>query len=379
MKGLVVLGSTGSIGRQTLDVVRAFPNDFRVIGLAAGLNIELLKDQIEEFKPRLACCVSEEHRGLLPRGVTYTPMEAMVCENDVELVMVATIGSAGLVPTLHALREKKGVALSNKEVIIMAGGLVMSSAGPQGGTILPVDSEPSAIWQCLRGEREPVRRIIITASGGPFRATPLEELEGVTPEQALNHPTWKMGKKITIDSATLMNKAFEVIEAHWLFDVPWDKIEVVVHPQSMIHSMVELSDGSVKAQLGPPDMRLPIQYSLFYPTRLENQQIPRLDTGVPHSLTFQPLEPHRFPCFGLAVEAGKKGGTYPAVLSAADEVAVELFLQGRIGFLDIYRTLDRVLEDHSPGSDSRLEDILEADCWARERAHEVAGALPAAS
>ncbi len=377
MKGLVVLGSTGSIGRQTLDIVRAFPNEFKVVGLAAGANLELLTAQIQEFKPRLAFCASEEHRELIPDGVAFASMEEMVCQPDVELVMAATIGSAGLVPTIRALENKKAVALANKEVIIMAGALVMGLASSEGAALLPVDSEPSAIWQCLQGENDPIRRIIITASGGPFRTTPLEELEGVTPEQALNHPTWKMGKKITVDSATLMNKAFEVIEAHWLFNVPWDRIEVMVHPQSIVHSMVELSDGSVKAQLGPPDMRLPIQYSLFYPTRLENSQIPRMDTGIQHSLTFQPLEPQRYPCFDLATRAGRKGHTYPTVLSAADEIAVELFLQGRIGFMDIYRTINRVLDDHIPTQGDHLEDILKADRWARNRARSAAEELSA--
>ena len=376
MRGLVILGSTGSIGRQTLDIVRAFPDEFRVVGLAAGLNLELLSSQIEEFKPRLVCCAAEEHRGRLPQGATFAAMEEMVCEPDVDLVMAATVGSAGLVPTLRALENKKTVALANKEVIIMAGELVMSLAHSDGGDLLPVDSEPSAIWQCLQGENDTIRRLIITASGGPFRTAPLEALEKVTPEEALKHPTWEMGKKITVDSATLMNKAFEVIEAHWLFDVPWDKIEVVVHPQSIIHSMVELADGSVKAQLGPPDMRLPIQYSLFYPTRLENRQIPRLDISMARSLDFQPLEPSRYPCFNLAVEAGKKGGTYPSVLSAADEVAVELFLQRRIGFMDIYSTVARVLEDHSPSSGKYVEEILAADEWARARTREVAEVLP---
>ena len=376
MKGLVVLGSTGSIGRQTLDIVREFPDDFQVVGLAAGLNLDLLASQIEEFKPRLACCASEEHRSLLPAGVAYSPMEEMVCQPDVELVMAATIGGAGLLPTLRALESGKTVALANKEVIIMAGELVKSLTHSNGGTLLPVDSEPSAIWQCLQGEQQAIRRVIITASGGPFRTTLLEDLEQVTPEEALKHPTWKMGKKITVDSATLMNKGFEVIEAHWLFDVPWDKIEVVVHPQSIVHSMVEFVDGSVKAQLGPPDMHLPIQYSLFYPTRYENQHIPRLDTGVAHTFTFHPLEPGRYPCFNLAVEAGKRGGTYAAVLSAADEVAVELFLRRRIGFMDIYRTVATVLEDHSPSDGNSLEDILEAEHWARERAQRVGEALP---
>ena len=376
MKGLVVLGSTGSIGRQTLDIVRAFPQEFRVVGLAAGNNLELLNAQIEEFKPRLACCASEEQMKLLPDGVVFTPMEEMVCQTDVELVMAATIGSAGLIPTIRALESKKTVALANKEVIIMAGEMVTTLAARQdAGDLLPVDSEPSAIWQCLQGESEEVRRMIITASGGPFRTTPLEAMERVTPEEALKHPTWRMGAKITVDSATLMNKGFEVIEAHWLFGVPWDRIEVVVHPQSIIHSMVEMADGSVKAQLGPPDMRLPIQYSLFYPTRLENQQIPRLDTTIPHNLSFEPLEPQRYPCFSLALEAAQKGGTYPAVLSAADEVAVGLFLNRRIGFMDIHRTVDRVLEAHTPLPGTSLEDVLAADSWAREHALEVANGM----
>jgi 1-deoxy-D-xylulose-5-phosphate reductoisomerase len=376
MKGLVVLGSTGSIGRQTLDVVRAFPDEFRIVGLAAGLNLDLLVSQIEEFKPRVACCALEEHRGMLPEGAEFVPMDEMVCEPDVDLVMAATIGAAGLVPTVRALENGKDVALANKEVIIMAGDMVMSLSQAHGGAVLPVDSEPSAIWQCLQGESKAVRRIVITASGGAFRDTPVEELEKVTPEQALKHPTWKMGKKITVDSATLMNKGFEVIEARCLFDVTWDKIEVVVHPQSVIHSMVEMADGSMKAQLGPPDMRLPIQYAMFYPQRLPNPQIPTLDTGVGHSLTFQPLEQERYPCFSLAVQAGMDGGTYPTVLSAADEVAVGRFLEGRIGFTDIQRTIGKVLEDHRPTSSDSLDAILEADRWARVRAEEVAGQLP---
>ena len=376
MKGLVILGSTGSIGRQTLDIVRAFPEEFHVVGLAAGANLDLLSSQIDEFKPRMVWCASEKDRKRLPPGAAICTMEEMVCEPDVDMVMAATVGSAGLVPTIRALECKKTVALANKEVIIMAGELVMSLARNGGGTLLPVDSEPCAIWQCLQGEDQPIRRIIITASGGPFRTTPLEDIERVTPEEALKHPTWKMGKKITVDSALLMNKGFEVIEAHWLFDVPWESIEVVVHPQSIVHSMVEFVDGSVKAQLGPPDMRLPIQYAMLHPTRLENDQIPRLDTTITHSLTFEPLEPQRYPCFNLAVEAGRKGGTYPTVLSAADEVAVGLFLQGQMGFMDIFRTVDKVLEDHTPSAGSMLDEVLEAESWARLRAQEVAAKLP---
>jgi 1-deoxy-D-xylulose-5-phosphate reductoisomerase len=374
MKKLVVLGSTGSIGQQTLDIARVFPDVFRVVGLAAGTSVELLQAQIHEFQPEMVYCASGQQLEL-PPGARWASMEDMTTRDDVDLVMAATIGTAGLLPTFRALECGKRVALANKEVIVMAGELLKAAEKRYGGAILPVDSEPSAIWQCLQGESETVRRIIITASGGPFRTTPVEELESVTPEEALNHPTWRMGRKITVDSATLMNRAFEVIEARWLFDVPWDKIEVVVHPQSIVHSMVELADGSVKAQMGPPDMRLPIQYSLFYPTRLPNQQIPRLDTQMSYSLTFQPLEHQRYPCFDLAVEAGKQGGTYPAVLSAADEVAVGLFLNGKIGFMDIYRAVEKVLEAHTSSAGDCLDDVLEADRWARVRTHEVAKGL----
>ena len=369
MKKIVVLGSTGSIGTQTLDVVRAFRDEFDVVGLAAGNNSELLARQIEEFRPRYAYSLAPITP--LPPGVARLPMQEMVCLEEVDLVMVATIGSVGLIPTLNALKLGKRVALSNKEPIVMAGALIKHYESQYGGAVLPVDSEPSAIWQCLQGEANEIRRLMITASGGPFRSTPLEELDAVSPAQALKHPTWQMGRKITIDSATLMNKAFEVIESHWLFGVPWDRIEVVVHPQSTIHSMVEFADGSIKAQLGPPDMRLPIQYSLFYPQRLPNSMIPRLDTAISHSLTFQPLEADRYPCFGLAVEAGRRGGSFPTVLSAADEVAVHAFLDHKIGFTDIPRLVDRVLSEHDGSSGMDAEELLEIDRWATERALEM--------
>ena len=369
MKRIVVLGATGSIGTQTLDIVRAFPDEFEVIGLAAGSNVELLALQMQEFHPRHIYCTKSLDS--LPSDVTFTSMTEMVCLDEVDLVMVATIGSVGLIPTLNALKRGKGVALSNKEPIVMAGGIIKEYEARYGGTVLPVDSEPSAIWQCLRGEDNQIRRLLITASGGPFRTTPLEELTSVTPERALRHPTWQMGRKITIDSATLMNKGFEVIESHWLFGVPWDRIEVVVHPQSTIHSMVEFADGSIKAQLGPPDMRLPIQYALFYPDRLPNDMIPRLDTSTPQSFTFEPLEPERYPCFGLALEAGGRGGTFPAVLTGADEVAVHAFLEGKIAFTDIYHVVEQVLSEHqqTPGQDP--EELLEADRWATARADEI--------
>jgi 1-deoxy-D-xylulose-5-phosphate reductoisomerase len=373
MKKIVVLGSTGSIGRQTLDVVRAFPHEFRVVGLSGGTNLRLLMEQIQEFNPRHVCCIAPPES--LPNGVCFTPLEEMAGLDEVDLVMVATTGAVGLEPTLNALRHRKSVALSNKEPIVMAGHIIKEYERRHGGKVLPVDSEPSAIWQCLQGEKGPVQRLIITASGGPFRNTPLEELARVTPAQALNHPTWQMGKKITIDSATMMNKAFEVIESHWLFNVPWDRIEVVVHPQSTIHSMVEFADGSVKAQMGPPNMRLPIQYALFYPHRLPNHNIPRLPTNSAYSLDFQPLDVDRYPCFSLALAAARRGGTFPAVLSAADEVAVAAFLEGRIGFTDIHRVVEQVLSQHQPQPGNTLEDLLEADQWATRCASAVVKSL----
>ena len=373
MKNIVVLGSTGSIGTQTLDVVRALPGDFRVAGLSAGRNRDLLAEQIAEFKPRMVWC--EEGRDSVGGDrASLVPPEEMVTEPDVDLVMVATTGRAGLVPTLNALRAGKAVALSNKEVVVMAGELVTRAAAKHGAPLLPVDSEPSAIWQCMRGEDEPVRRLIITASGGPFRTRPLDEIAGVTPAEALAHPTWVMGRKITIDSSTLMNKGFEVIESRWLFDIPFDRIEVVVHPQSVIHSMIECADGSVKAQMGPPDMRLPIQAALAYPARLDNGNLPRYDPLAWPSLTFEPLDPARYPCFATAVAAGRREQTYPAVLSAADEEAVHYFLDGRIGFGDIHRIVQSVLDRHESFDASTPEAVLEADAWARREAAAAAGA-----
>ena len=374
MKKLVVLGSTGSIGQQTLDIARAFPSIFQVVGLAAGTNVDLLQAQVREFQPEMVYCASSKDLELPPHA-QWAPMEEMSTRDDVDLVMAATIGTAGLLPTFRALECGKRVALANKEVIVMAGELLKAAEARYGGAILPVDSEPSAIWQCMQGEPSALRRIIITASGGPFRTADPADLESVTPEQALKHPTWQMGRKITVDSATLINKAFEVIESRWLFDLPFEKIEVVVHPQSVVHSMIELADNSVKAQMGPPDMRLPIQYSMFHPDRMPNDLIPRLDIANPYSLTFQPLELDRYPCFSLALDAGKRGGTYPAALSAADEIAVGLFLERKIGYMDIGRVINRVLEDHEVSSEPDLEELVEVDQWARVRANEVARSL----
>ncbi|MEE9593315.1 MAG: 1-deoxy-D-xylulose-5-phosphate reductoisomerase, partial [Thermoplasmata archaeon] len=272
-----------------------------------------------------------------------------------------------LAPTLAAIKKGKTVVLANKEAIVAAGELVMAEARRCNASILPVDSEPSAIWQCLRGE-DSVARLILTASGGPFRERSIEELVDVTPDEALKHPTWSMGDKVTIDSSTLMNKGMEIIESHWLFGIPYENIDVVVHPQSIVHSLVEFKDGSIKAQIGPTDMRLPIQYALSYPERWHNHHTPRLASLTDVNFTFQELDQARYPCFGLAVEAGRKGGTYPAVLSAADEVAVNLFLNRRIGFTDIFKVVEGTLQKHTPVYNPSLEDILEADRWARELA-----------
>ena len=375
MKGIAILGSTGSIGRQTLEVIRAFPQHFSVVGLGGWRNLDLLQEQVAEFRPELVCC-KDLGKGILPPGLvgsTGATMEEMVCHPQVDMVVVATAGSAGLLPTLQALRARKAVALASKEAIVMAGQLIAQEMAA-GATILPVDSEPSAIWQCLRGEDQEVARLIITASGGAFRGRPLADLADVTPEEALNHPTWSMGKKITVDSATLMNKAYEVIEAHWLFNVPWEKIEVVLHPQSIVHSLVEFQDGSVKAQLAPPDMRLPLQYALFYPRRIQSQWQDPLDIAKIGSLSFERLESERYLCFDLALEAALAGGTYPTALCAADEVAVSLFLEGKMGFTDIPRLVRQVVDEHQPGSATSLDDIMDAAAWARCRALELAGA-----
>jgi 1-deoxy-D-xylulose-5-phosphate reductoisomerase len=362
---LAILGSTGSIGQQTLDVVRSFPGRFRIIGIAGGRNTELLARQAEEFQPLL---VSVAGGAVLPGvGGERSTMEELAAHPDVDLVVMAVSGMVGLGPTMAAIAAGKRIALATKEVLVAAGEFVMAEAKARGARILPIDSEPSAMWQCLHGEDGKIGKLILTASGGPFRRLGAEQLRAVTPQQALDHPTWKMGKKVTIDSATLMNKGFEAIETHWLFDVPFDDIEIVIHPQSIVHSMVEFVDGSVKAQLSPPDMRLPIQYALFHPERPASR-LPRLDFAQVGALTFEAPDLDSLPCLKLALEAGRRGGTYPAVLSAADEVAVELFLDGRIGFADIAAVVEGVLEQHQGVQGPSLEDVLAADAWARERA-----------
>ena len=371
LKKIAILGSTGSIGQQALEVIRAFPAKFRVVGLAGGKNTALLKQQIEEFRPSIFYCSVEADFAYPGR---FLPPEEMASHADVDLVIVATSGKAGLLPTIATLKAGKTVALANKEALVMAGDIITATARRHHAPILPIDSEHSAIWQCLRGEKSKPHRLFLTASGGPFYHYPHSQLSRITVEQALRHPTWKMGQKVTIDSATLMNKGLEIIEAHHLFAVPLERIEILVHPQSIVHSLVEFADGSMKAQLSFPDMRLPIQQALCYPERLSNPRLPHLDflAGEMNSLSFEPVDYEHFPCLKLARDAARWGGTYPAALCAADEVAVELFLGEKIGFTDISTIVSRTLEQHQSTAQPSLEEILAADEKSRETALQIA-------
>ena len=374
VKRIAVLGSTGSIGQQALDVIRALPDELKVVALTGNKNLELLKRQIKEFRPRMFYSSAKPD---ISYGGKFLSAEEIASHPEVDFVIVATAGKAGLRPTLAALQAGKTVALASKEVLVMAGEIITREASLHQAQILPIDSEHSAIWQCLQGEESKPQRIFLTASGGPFYHYSQSQLTEVTPEQALQHPVWKMGRKVTIDSATLMNKGLEVIEAHWLFSFPFDSIEILIHPQSIIHSMVEFIDGSLKAQLGWPDMRLPIQYALSYPRRWSNSELPRLDWEKIQSLNFEPVDYEKFPCLKLAMDAGKSGGTYPAVLCAADEVAVELLLSHRISFTDIAKIVQKTLEQHRNIPQPSLEEILAADAWAREyAAHLSPGYFP---
>ncbi|MBN1177380.1 MAG: 1-deoxy-D-xylulose-5-phosphate reductoisomerase [Dehalococcoidales bacterium] len=378
VRRLAVLGSTGSIGRQTLEVVRALPEHFTVVALAGGRNVDLLAEQVSEFHPQ---CVSYTDSGgdegtlkrLHEAGCEILSLEEIACHRDVDIVVMATSGTAGLGAVIAAAKAGKAIALSNKESLVAAGEIITAEVKKSSARLLPVDSEHSAIWQCLNGEKQAPRRIILTASGGPFREYSKEQMETITVERALAHPSWRMGKKVTVDSATLMNKGLEIIEAHWLFSVPIDGITVLVHPQSIVHSMVEFVDGSVKAQLSRPDMRLPIQYALTYPDRLTNDTLPSIDWSDFSGLAFEQPDMDRFPCLRLAVEAGSEGGTCPAALCAADDAAVELFLSRRIKFTDIPMLVERVLEQHQNVSNPSLEEIMAADTWAREAFFKLAG------
>jgi len=377
MKRISILGSTGSIGVSTLDVVGAHPGEFTVSALAGGRNIVLLKQQIERFRPRLVAVIDEAHArdlrtllGAATPGILCGPegyREAAAVEGT-DMVVSAMVGAAGLLPTLDAIAAGRDIALANKETLVMAGGIVLNNAAQKGVAIIPVDSEHSAIFQCLQGHnREDLRRIILTASGGPFLHASAEGLAEVTPAQALRHPNWAMGKKITIDSATMMNKGLEVIEASWLFGLPVSKIDVLIHPQSIIHSLVEYRDGSVIAQLGVPDMRVPIAYALSYPRRMIRGDA-GLDLVNVGALTFFKPDPVRFPSLRLAYAAAETGGTMPAVLNAANEVAVTAFIDEEIGFNDICHVVDQVLSRHRVRVEPRIGEILDADREAREEA-----------
>lgn len=378
MKRLAILGSTGSIGTSTLDVVRRYPDKFEVAALAAGDNTALIAEQIKEFRPRFVSVRTEEAARKLEKtapfpvevgfGTEGAALAASVSEAD--MTVAAISGAAGLVPTLAAIKAGKDIALANKETLVCAGPLVIEEVKKAGVRLLPVDSEHSAVFQALAGhDVSDVERLILTASGGPFLRLPLDELSGVTPEAALKHPRWSMGRKITIDSATMMNKGLEVIEARWLFGVPHDKISVVVHPQSIVHSMVEYADGSIMAQLGTTDMRGPIAYALSYPERVDSGA-PRLKIdGL--SLEFLEPEPERYPCLGLAYAALREGGTMPAVLNAADEVTVEMFLNGIVSFADIHGVIREVFDSYVPRGIGSIEDVLEDDAWARQEATDI--------
>jgi len=379
MKGLAILGSTGSIGTNVLRVVDAFPDRLSVVGLAAGTSVERLAEQVARYHPRIVSVADEAARERLSRLVDLSGLRA-VCgtpgmvevatREDASMVVASAVGAVGLVPTYRALEAGKDVALANKETLVMAGELMLARARETGARLLPIDSEHCALHECLDGRRvEDVRRLLLTASGGPFRNRPRESFARITREEALAHPTWRMGPKITIDSATLMNKGLEVIEARWLFGVPAEKIDVIVHPQSVVHSLVELVDGTVLAQLGVTDMRMPIQYALSYPERWQ-AAIPGLDFSKLAPLEFAPPDRAKFPCLGLAYRALAQGGTAAAALNAANEEAVAAFLDGRTSFDGIPETIEEVLAGEPARDAGALEDVLEADRRARERARQ---------
>jgi 1-deoxy-D-xylulose-5-phosphate reductoisomerase len=384
MKTIVILGSTGSIGTNTLDIVSRFSDEFRVAGLTAGSNDDILEEQIRRFKPRVVALSNDAAAVKLRRRCTGVPVEILSGQDglaqvaslpEAELVVSAIVGGAGLMPTLAAIRSKKHVALANKEPMVMAGKLMQEEARRHGVKIFPVDSEHSAIFQSLEGHRiEDVRRLILTASGGALWDLTKEGLEDVTPEQALQHPNWKMGAKITIDSATLMNKGLEVVEARWLFDITESRIDVLIHRESIIHSLVEYEDRSMIAQLGLPDMRTPISYAMRYPERLP-LDLPSLDLTEVGRLSFCKPDHDRFPCLRLGYESLRIGGTMPAAMNAANEVAVDAFLNGGIKFSAIADIIRSTMDAHRPQEVDVIETALDTDRWARQKAESLVGSL----
>ena len=384
MKHIAILGSTGSIGKNALSVVDTHRDEFKVVGLAANRDVDTLEQQIRRYRPELVALNEPTAAVHLRERIQDLNGTEVLAESE-GIQAVATMaqasqildgmgGSAGLLPTLAAINAGKDIAFVNKEVMVMAGALVNAAVEANGVNLIPIDGEMSAIFQCLAGarERDPteIHKLLITASGGPFRKLPKAAFDSVTPEQALQHPNWKMGPKITIDSATMMNKGLEVIEAKWLFNIELSKIDVVVHPESIVHSMVEWTDGSTIAQLGPTDMRIMIQYALTYPRRL-SAPVPRLDLQETRTLHFEPVDFEKFPCLTLAYEAAEVGGTLPVVLSSADEVVVAAFLDAAIGFMDIPAILAQVMDKHTVIPDPTLPDILEVDRWAKSTAHTI--------
>ena len=385
MKKITLLGSTGSIGLSALDIIEKNPKRFRIAALAASENIQLLKRQIERFKPEMAAVKNKETAVKLRRALrpgtririsydTEGLQETAAC-SSADIVISAISGAAGLLPTLAAIEAGKDIALANKETMVMAGRIVTRAAAKKNVRILPVDSEHSAIFQCLEGSRkEDLKRIILTASGGPFLNVAARQLKKVTLRQALRHPRWKMGKKITIDSASMMNKGLEIIEARWLFNTSFDRIDVLVHPQSLVHSMVEFIDGACLAQLGVPDMKIPIAYALTYPERIAND-LKILDLVQAGRLDFYKPDLKKFPCLKIAREAGVSGGTAPAVLNAADEVAVAALMQERLSFADLPKIIEKVLDAHDVIPDPSMDDILQADADARQQTEKIIGRI----
>jgi len=381
-KRVVVLGATGSIGESAQKVARDIPERMEIVGLAANTSARKLAEQANELRPQAVCIVDESKASELRAHLEYAPKvlvgEAGLCEiatlAEADMVLIAIIGTGGLRPALAAIEAGKDLAVASKEILVMAGEIVMEAARAKGVRVLPVDSEHNAIFQCLDGQTAEVRRLILTASGGPFRKMPASEFAGVTPEQALRHPTWNMGPKITIDSATLFNKGLEMIEARWLFDVQMARVEVVVHPQSIVHSMVEFADGSVLAQMSHSDMCFPIQYAVTWPERVPNSLAP-LDFGKLRQLDFETPRSDDFPALKLARRAGETGGTLPAVLNAANEVAVAAFLDRQLSFPGIWQVVEQVMNRHASIADAPLDAILGADQWARVEAADVIRAI----
>ena len=381
MKKVTILGSTGSIGLSTLDIIEKNPQRFQVVALAAGKNINLLKKQIEKFKPKVVAVSTKESALKLREALTSKSKVKIFYDEEglkeiasfpsTDIVVSAISGSAGLIPTLAAIEAGKDIALANKETMVMAGEIVTKKAKKKGVKIIPVDSEHSAIFQCLEGrKRENLRRIILTASGGPFFNFTGNELKKVSLSQALQHPNWKMGKKITVDSASLMNKGLEVIEAKWLFNLDISDIDVLIHPQSIVHSLVEFIDGAYLAQMGIPDMKIPIAYALTYPERIIND-LPTLNIVKTGNLEFSNPDIKKFPCLGLAYAAGLCGGTAPVVLNAADEIAVSAFIEKKIRFIDLPKIIEKILVLHNSINNPSLDDILQADLWARRETKKI--------